>query len=122
GGSWKVQLANTAYHQGFPPFPFQAMINNQRTCTIDSLSVMTKRSLQIRFEFILTHLAHSQISFKKFCSLVDNPFDPGYINSCRNTEEYPSLVEGVGLENRKGCQSPRGFESLFLLHYTLKSA
>src|SRR5699024_5537344 len=30
-------------------------------------------------------------------------------------EEYPSLVEGVGLENRKGCQSPRGFESLFLL-------
>src|SRR5699024_12487832 len=31
-------------------------------------------------------------------------------------EEYPSLAEGVGLENRKGCQSPRGFESLFLLH------
>src|SRR5699024_12716529 len=30
-------------------------------------------------------------------------------------EEYPSLVEGIGLENRKGCQSPRGFESLFLL-------
>src|SRR5699024_9512906 len=25
-----------------------------------------------------------------------------------STEEYPSLVEGVGLENRKGCQSPRG--------------
>lgn len=33
------------------------------------------------------------------------------------TEEYPSLVEGVGLENRKGCQSLRGFESLFLLHF-----
>src|SRR5699024_5020426 len=31
-------------------------------------------------------------------------------------DEYASLVEGVGLENRKGCQSLRGFESLFLLH------
>ncbi|PWN86347.1 hypothetical protein, partial [Bacillus altitudinis] len=25
-------------------------------------------------------------------------------------------AEGIGLENRQGCQSPRGFESLFLRH------
>jgi hypothetical protein len=31
-------------------------------------------------------------------------------------EEYPSPAEGIGLENRQGCQSPRGFESLFLRH------
>ena len=35
-------------------------------------------------------------------------------------EEYPSLAEGIGLENRQGCQSPRGFESLFLLHLNIK--
>ncbi len=33
------------------------------------------------------------------------------------TEEYPSLAEGIGLENRQGSQIPRGFESLFLLHF-----
>ena len=33
-------------------------------------------------------------------------------------EEYPSLAEGIGLENRQGCNSPRGFESLFLLTIT----
>ena len=33
-------------------------------------------------------------------------------------EEYPSPAEGIGLENRQGCQSPQGFESPFLLHYT----
>ena len=33
-----------------------------------------------------------------------------------DTEEYPSPAEGIGLENRQGCKSPRGFESLFLLH------
>ena len=32
-------------------------------------------------------------------------------------EEYPSLAEGTGLENRKVCQSTRGFKSLFLLLY-----
>ncbi len=26
------------------------------------------------------------------------------------------MAEGIGLENRQGCQSPRGFESLFLCH------
>ena len=31
-------------------------------------------------------------------------------------EVYPSLAEGIGLENRQGCQNPRGFESLYLLH------
>jgi hypothetical protein len=31
-------------------------------------------------------------------------------------EEYPSLAEGIGLENRKAGQTVRGFESLFLLH------
>lgn len=31
-------------------------------------------------------------------------------------EEYPSLVEGTGLENRKVEQSAQGFESLFLRH------
>ncbi len=32
-------------------------------------------------------------------------------------EEYPSLVEGAGLENRKVEQSAQGFESLFLRHF-----
>ena len=32
-------------------------------------------------------------------------------------EEYPSLVEGTGLENREVGQPARGFESLFLRHF-----
>ena len=32
-------------------------------------------------------------------------------------EEYPSLVEGIGLENRQGVKTSRGFESLFLRHF-----
>jgi hypothetical protein len=32
----------------------------------------------------------------------------------RIMEEYPSLAEGIGLENRQECKSSRGFESLFL--------
>ena len=42
-----------------------------------------------------------------------------YILSVRqqnNLEEYPSLAEGIGLENRQAGQTARGFESLFLLH------
>ena len=31
-------------------------------------------------------------------------------------EEYPSLVEGTGLENREVEKSAQGFESLFLRH------
>jgi hypothetical protein len=31
-------------------------------------------------------------------------------------EEYPSLVEGTGLENQQVEKSARGFESLFLRH------
>ena len=34
-----------------------------------------------------------------------------------DTEEYPSLAEGIGLENRQAGHTARGFESLFLLHY-----
>ena len=34
-------------------------------------------------------------------------------------EEYPSLVEGTGLENREVEQSAQGFESLFLRHLIL---
>ena len=33
-----------------------------------------------------------------------------------NKEEYPSLVEGTGLENREVEKSAQGFESLFLRH------
>ena len=29
-------------------------------------------------------------------------------------EEYPSPVEGIGLENREVAQAAQGFESLFL--------
>ncbi len=29
-------------------------------------------------------------------------------------EEYPSLAEGIGLENRQAGNTARGFESLFL--------
>ncbi len=32
-------------------------------------------------------------------------------------EVYPSPAEGIGLENRQGGQTPRGFESLYLLHF-----
>ncbi len=35
------------------------------------------------------------------------------------TEEYPSLAEGTGLENRQGLNGPRGFESLFLRHFII---
>ena len=34
-------------------------------------------------------------------------------------EEYPSLVEGTGLENREVVQAAQGFESLFLRHFIL---
>ena len=34
-------------------------------------------------------------------------------------EEYPSLVEGTGLENRKVVQAAQGFESLFLRHLNI---
>ena len=34
-----------------------------------------------------------------------------------DTEVYPSPAEGIGLENRQGSQIPRGFESLYLLHF-----
>ena len=32
-------------------------------------------------------------------------------------EEYPSLVEGTGLENREVVRAAQGFESLFLRHF-----
>ena len=35
------------------------------------------------------------------------------------TEEYPSLVEGTGLENREVVKAAQGFESLFLRHVNL---
>ena len=35
----------------------------------------------------------------------------------KNMEEYPSLVEGTGLENREVEKSAQGFESLFLRHF-----
>ena len=31
-------------------------------------------------------------------------------------EVYPSLAEGIGLENRQAGNTARGFESLYLLH------
>ncbi len=36
-------------------------------------------------------------------------------------EVYPSSAEGIGLENRQGSQIPRGFESLYLLHFQKSS-
>ena len=35
-------------------------------------------------------------------------------------EVYPSLAEGIGLENRQGMKVPRGFESLNLRHFLIK--
>ena len=32
-------------------------------------------------------------------------------------EEYPSLAEGTGLENREVVNAAQGFESLFLRHF-----
>ncbi len=41
----------------------------------------------------------------------------GYDNLIHvDTEEYPSLAEGVGLENREASKGARGFESLLLRH------
>ena len=37
----------------------------------------------------------------------------------QRVEEYPSLVEGTGLENREVVQAAQGFESLFLRHYNI---
>ena len=37
-------------------------------------------------------------------------------------EEYPSLVEGTGLENREVVRAAQGFESLFLRHKILNIA
>ena len=37
----------------------------------------------------------------------------------RCVEEYPSLVEGTGLENRKVVWAAQGFESLFLRHFII---
>ena len=34
-------------------------------------------------------------------------------------EEYPSLAEGTGLENRQVVQAALGFESLFLRHFLI---
>ena len=34
-------------------------------------------------------------------------------------EEYPSPVEGIGLENREVVKAAQGFESLFLRHFYL---
>ena len=34
-------------------------------------------------------------------------------------EEYPSPVEGIGLENREVVKAAQGFESLFLRHLYL---
>ena len=34
----------------------------------------------------------------------------------KDTEEYPSPVEGIGLENQEVAQAAQGFESLFLRH------
>ena len=34
-------------------------------------------------------------------------------------EEYPSLVEGTGLENQEVAKVAQGFESLFLRHICL---
>jgi hypothetical protein len=34
-------------------------------------------------------------------------------------EEYPSLAEGVGLENREASKGARGFESLLLRHINI---
>jgi hypothetical protein len=36
-----------------------------------------------------------------------------------DTEVYPSLAEGIGLENRQAGNTARGFESLYLLHYKI---
>ena len=33
------------------------------------------------------------------------------------SEVYPSLAEGIGLENRQAGNTARGFESLYLLHF-----
>ena len=36
-------------------------------------------------------------------------------------EEYPSPVEGIGLENRQVAQAAQGFESLFLRQLKISS-
>ena len=42
-------------------------------------------------------------------------FDP--LGRHNPLEVYPSLAEGIGLENQQAGQTARGFESLYLLHF-----
>ena len=47
-------------------------------------------------------------------------FDPARLHHLYiNTEVYPSLAEGIGLENRQAGNTARGFESLYLLQFSL---
>ena len=41
---------------------------------------------------------------------------------CFNTDAYPSLVEGIGLENRKVSKGTQGFESLSIRHIAEQSS
>ena len=45
-------------------------------------------------------------------------FDPAKLHHYV-AEVYPSLAEGIGLENRQGMKVPRGFESLNLRHLNI---
>ena len=59
-----------------------------------------------------------QIYFKKILTLY-NIHDKLILVQKRPyiLEVYPSLAEGIGLENRQAGNTARGFESLYLLHF-----
>ena len=46
-------------------------------------------------------------------------FDP--LGRHNPLEVYPSLAEGIGLENQQAGQTARGFESLYLLHFNFNT-
>ena len=63
----------------------------------------------------VAELADAQ-DLKSCGSQIPYRFDSGFRHQFF-MEEYPSPVEGIGLENREVVQAAQGFESLFLRQF-----
>ena len=66
------------------------------------------------------YFLNNQAFFSDFCYFFHwhykNGYDIIYLSLQKDMEEYPSPVEGIGLENQEVAQAAQGFESLFLRH------
>ena len=61
--------------------------------------------------FFVIFLEKAYFLLTNFLFMCYNQFVP-----MKETEKYPSLVEGTGLENQEVAKVAQGFESLFLRH------